>query len=162
MCAFLQVERLKDSEICLTGTHSVMDIVTTLLRMRFCPLCQEETNNAQTFISPLLSRMDSFFLAEMFKYLYLLFTDKEDLTFDIEDYIFTTEAHLLPLWLSTANQTAPKKNIVSTGLQSQLIELQFWIHLVKCVFLSCNVIQRITGVTMYRYGLLYVLHCELE
>ncbi|KAG5847514.1 hypothetical protein ANANG_G00126850 [Anguilla anguilla] len=47
-------------------------------------------------------RMDSFFLAEMFKYLYLLFADEEDLPFDVEDYIFTTEAHLLPLSLSTA------------------------------------------------------------
>ncbi|XP_074078323.1 ER degradation-enhancing alpha-mannosidase-like protein 3 isoform X2 [Macrotis lagotis] len=55
-------------------------------------------------------RMDSFFLAEMFKYLYLLFADKEDIIFDIEDYIFTTEAHLLPLWLSTTNQTVSKKN----------------------------------------------------
>uniref|UniRef100_A0A2K5D6T1 alpha-1,2-Mannosidase n=1 Tax=Aotus nancymaae TaxID=37293 RepID=A0A2K5D6T1_AOTNA len=55
-------------------------------------------------------RMDSFFLAEMFKYLYLLFADKEDIIFDIEDYIFTTEAHLLPLWLSTTNQSISKKN----------------------------------------------------
>ncbi|KAF7664734.1 hypothetical protein LDENG_00167100 [Lucifuga dentata] len=47
-------------------------------------------------------RMDSFFLAEMFKYLFLLFADAEDLPFDVEDYIFTTEAHLLPLSLSTA------------------------------------------------------------
>ncbi|XP_077463343.1 ER degradation-enhancing alpha-mannosidase-like protein 3 isoform X2 [Stigmatopora argus] len=47
-------------------------------------------------------RMDSFFLAEMFKYLFLLFADSEDLTFDVEGYIFTTEAHLLPLTLSTA------------------------------------------------------------
>jgi len=59
--------------------------------------------------------MDSFFLAEMFKYLYLLFADKEDMVFDIEDYIFTTEAHLLPLWLSTANQTISKKNTVSNS-----------------------------------------------
>lgn len=56
--------------------------------------------------------MDSFFLAEMFKYLYLLFADKEDIIFDIEDYIFTTEAHLLPLWLSTTNQRVSKKNTV--------------------------------------------------
>lgn len=49
----------------------------------------------------------------MFKYLYLLFADKEDMIFDIEDYIFTTEAHLLPLWLSTTNQTISKKNTVS-------------------------------------------------
>uniref|UniRef100_G3PZS8 alpha-1,2-Mannosidase n=1 Tax=Gasterosteus aculeatus aculeatus TaxID=481459 RepID=G3PZS8_GASAC len=45
--------------------------------------------------------MDSFFLAEMFKYLYLLFTDKSQLPIDIDDYIFTTEAHLLPVSLST-------------------------------------------------------------
>ncbi|KAJ3605288.1 hypothetical protein NHX12_027338 [Muraenolepis orangiensis] len=47
-------------------------------------------------------RMDSFFLAEMFKYLYLLFSEKSELPFDIDDYIFTTEAHLLPVSLSTA------------------------------------------------------------
>ncbi|KAM9820532.1 ER degradation-enhancing alpha-mannosidase-like protein 3 [Neosynchiropus ocellatus] len=48
-------------------------------------------------------RMDSFFLAEMFKYLYLLFTEKTQLTLDIDDYIFTTEAHLLPVSLSTTH-----------------------------------------------------------
>ncbi|XP_062867157.1 ER degradation-enhancing alpha-mannosidase-like protein 3 [Trichomycterus rosablanca] len=46
-------------------------------------------------------RMDSFFLAEMFKYLYLLFSEKSHLPFDIDDYVFTTEAHLLPVSLST-------------------------------------------------------------
>jgi len=52
--------------------------------------------------------MDSFFLAEMFKYLFLLFAEEEDLPFNVEDYIFTTEAHLLPLSLSTAsNSHAP-------------------------------------------------------
>uniref|UniRef100_A0A6Q2Y631 alpha-1,2-Mannosidase n=1 Tax=Esox lucius TaxID=8010 RepID=A0A6Q2Y631_ESOLU len=50
-------------------------------------------------------RMDSFFLAEMFKYLFLLFAEEEDLPFNVEDYIFTTEAHLLPLSLSTAPRT---------------------------------------------------------
>ncbi|XP_050782304.1 ER degradation-enhancing alpha-mannosidase-like protein 3 isoform X2 [Gopherus flavomarginatus] len=53
-------------------------------------------------------RMDSFFLAEMFKYLYLLFSEKRDLPLDIEDYIFTTEAHLLPLSLSTARPPCPR------------------------------------------------------
>ncbi|XP_058641323.1 ER degradation-enhancing alpha-mannosidase-like protein 3 isoform X3 [Onychostoma macrolepis] len=53
-------------------------------------------------------RMDSFFLAEMFKYLFLLFAEEEDLPFNVEDYVFTTEAHLLPLSLSTAsNSKAP-------------------------------------------------------
>uniref|UniRef100_A0A8C4YFS8 alpha-1,2-Mannosidase n=1 Tax=Gopherus evgoodei TaxID=1825980 RepID=A0A8C4YFS8_9SAUR len=53
-------------------------------------------------------RMDSFFLAEMFKYLYLLFSEKRDLPLDIDDYIFTTEAHLLPLSLSTARPPCPR------------------------------------------------------
>lgn len=66
--------------------------------------------------------MDSFFLAEMFKYLYLLFADKEDIIFDIEDYIFTTEAHLLPLWLSTTNRSSSKKNTTSeyTALRCEI------------------------------------------
>ncbi|KAK7089469.1 hypothetical protein V1264_024679 [Littorina saxatilis] len=50
-------------------------------------------------------QMDSYVLAEMFKYLYLLFTEQEDLAIDIDDFIFTTEAHLLPLTLSVGNST---------------------------------------------------------
>ena len=46
-------------------------------------------------------RMDSFVLAETFKYLYLLFSDKDDLLVDVDEYIFSTEAHFLPLFLST-------------------------------------------------------------
>uniref|UniRef100_A0A671R4L3 alpha-1,2-Mannosidase n=1 Tax=Sinocyclocheilus anshuiensis TaxID=1608454 RepID=A0A671R4L3_9TELE len=54
-------------------------------------------------------RMDSFFLAEMFKYLFLLFAEEEDLPFNVEDYVFTTEAHLLPLSLSTASNSQAAK-----------------------------------------------------
>ena len=39
-------------------------------------------------------------LAETFKYLYLLFSEEEDLLLDIDQYLFTTEAHLLPLTLA--------------------------------------------------------------
>ena len=45
--------------------------------------------------------MDSFVLAETFKYLYLLFSDKDDLLIDVDEYVFSTEAHFLPLFLST-------------------------------------------------------------
>ncbi|XP_056288995.1 ER degradation-enhancing alpha-mannosidase-like protein 3 [Pseudoliparis swirei] len=55
-------------------------------------------------------RMDSFFLAEMFKYLYLLFTDKSQLPIDIDDYIFTTEAHLLPVSLSITQPPCQSNN----------------------------------------------------
>ncbi|XP_059494118.1 ER degradation-enhancing alpha-mannosidase-like protein 3 isoform X2 [Stegostoma tigrinum] len=64
-------------------------------------------------------RMDSFFLAEMFKYLYLLFADDSELPFNIDDYIFTTEAHLLPLALSTVCHTC-SKNITSVELESKV------------------------------------------
>ncbi|XP_002739935.1 ER degradation-enhancing alpha-mannosidase-like protein 3 [Saccoglossus kowalevskii] len=56
-------------------------------------------------------RMDSFVLAETFKYLYLLFSEPEDLFIDVDDYLFTTEAHLLPLYLGNIkNQSASSKN----------------------------------------------------
>ena len=44
--------------------------------------------------------MDSFVLAETFKYLYLLFSEESERPVDIHDFIFTTEAHLLPLYIS--------------------------------------------------------------
>ncbi|XP_069686401.1 ER degradation-enhancing alpha-mannosidase-like protein 3 [Periplaneta americana] len=45
-------------------------------------------------------RMDSFVLAETFKYLFLLFADPVDLVLDLDEFLFTTEAHLLPLSLA--------------------------------------------------------------
>ncbi|KAJ0183859.1 hypothetical protein K1T71_000282 [Dendrolimus kikuchii] len=49
-------------------------------------------------------RMDSFVLAETFKYLYMLFGDNNDLPVKLEDYVLTTEAHFLPLSLATAGK----------------------------------------------------------
>uniref|UniRef100_A0A9R1SBZ4 alpha-1,2-Mannosidase n=2 Tax=Cyprinus carpio TaxID=7962 RepID=A0A9R1SBZ4_CYPCA len=68
-------------------------------------------------------RMDSFFLAEMFKYLFLLFAEEEDLPFNVEDYIFTTEAHLLPLSLSTASNS--QATIKLTFLRYELDDSNF-------------------------------------
>ncbi|UJR14515.1 hypothetical protein I4U23_001511 [Adineta vaga] len=48
-------------------------------------------------------RMDSFVLAETFKYLYLLFDSTPHRFIDIDQFIFTTEAHLLPLNLFLFN-----------------------------------------------------------
>jgi len=57
-------------------------------------------------------RMDSYFLAEMFKYLFLLFTPEDTAVgVDIEDYIFTTEAHLLPLKLGMMGDSQEKRPI---------------------------------------------------
>lgn len=62
--------------------------------------------------------MDSFFLAEMFKYLYLLFSEKSQLPIDIDDYIFTTEAHLLPVSLSTTKPSCQGNTTVRVEVHS--------------------------------------------
>jgi hypothetical protein len=47
--------------------------------------------------------MDSFVLAETFKYLYLLYDSTPHRFIDIDQFLFTTEAHLLPLNLLLFN-----------------------------------------------------------
>lgn len=78
--------------------------------------------------------MDSFFLAEMFKYLFLLFADDEDLLFDVEDYVFTTEAHFLPLSLSTAPHSS-SVSLNQTVFSWKQIECVFFIFY---LLLYCN------------------------
>ena len=52
--------------------------------------------------------MDSYVLAETFKYLYLLFANEtDDLCFDVDSYIFTTEAHMLPVSLGRSFDDIP-------------------------------------------------------
>ncbi|KAI8853040.1 glycoside hydrolase [Chytridium lagenaria] len=46
---------------------------------------------------PRRDHMESFFLSETLKYLYLLFSDDENL-FPLEEYVFNTEAHPLPMF----------------------------------------------------------------
>ncbi|CAL1615256.1 unnamed protein product [Knipowitschia caucasica] len=50
-------------------------------------------------------KMESFFLGETLKYFYLLFSDDFSLI-DLDQYVFNTEAHPLPIWPSTAAATA--------------------------------------------------------
>ena len=50
-------------------------------------------------------RMDSFVLTETFKYLFLLFAEPDSLFLDLNQFVFTTEAHLLPLTLARLSNT---------------------------------------------------------
>jgi len=50
-------------------------------------------------------RMDSFVITETIKYLYLLFTKEDESFLDISQFVFTTEAHLLPLSLARLSNT---------------------------------------------------------
>lgn len=58
--------------------------------------------------------MDSFVLAETFKYLYLLFAEPDDLIINIDEYLFSTEGHLLPLNLSIQPQNYTEADKVRT------------------------------------------------
>lgn len=70
--------------------------------------------------------MDSFVLSETFKYLYLLFAKDEDLILDIDEFVFTTEAHLLPLTLARlSNRTAVPVSDGLVLLSSSLLMTSF-------------------------------------
>lgn len=60
--------------------------------------------------------MDSFVLAETFKYLYLLFSEEEDLLLDMDDFVFNTEAHIFPLSLATT----PPPSHTSVSIQKRI------------------------------------------
>ncbi|XP_061164851.1 ER degradation-enhancing alpha-mannosidase-like protein 3 [Saccostrea echinata] len=70
-------------------------------------------------------QLDSFVLAETFKYLYLLFSEERDLVVPVNEYIFTTEAHLLPLTLSLVNsstiETKVKTSLYDVNLDGPLL-----------------------------------------
>merc|ERR1712048_389566 len=44
-----------------------------------------------------LDQMDSYYLSEMFKYLYMIFAEEEDIPIDLSDLVITTEAHFVPV-----------------------------------------------------------------
>lgn len=73
-------------------------------------------------------KMDSFVLAETFKYLYLLFSEESEHVINVHDFIFTTEAHLLPLYLSMVpgtkqpNETVAKETPEMVSLEVSLEE----------------------------------------
>ena len=64
--------------------------------------------------------MDSFVLAETFKYLYLLFEEEENLSIDLSQYIFTTEAHILPLSLANHTATAGGSDAAARNMVSDI------------------------------------------
>ena len=79
--------------------------------------------------------MDSFVLAETFKYLYLLFSEESEREINIHDYVFTTEAHLLPLYLSTV----PSDKTANDTAENENASLYFCYFLEFCFTFECKV-----------------------
>ena len=55
--------------------------------------------------------MESFVLAETFKYLYMIFSEPNDLPFHPDNYVLTTEAHFLPLSIAEMTGTDPNDRV---------------------------------------------------
>lgn len=55
------------------------------------------TNNVNIPNPSHRDKMESFFLAETLKYLFLLFMDDPDIM-SLDEWVFNTEAHPLPVW----------------------------------------------------------------
>ena len=66
-------------------------------------------------------RMDSYFLAETLKYLYLLFDFDNSLNTD--NFVFSTEGHYFPLnrFRAGSNQPSKVRRIIYTVIDSRLI-----------------------------------------
>nr|XP_023014026.1 ER degradation-enhancing alpha-mannosidase-like protein 3 isoform X1 [Leptinotarsa decemlineata]XP_023014028.1 ER degradation-enhancing alpha-mannosidase-like protein 3 isoform X2 [Leptinotarsa decemlineata] len=73
-------------------------VLTSLQKFARVPCGYAAVNDVRTGKQE--DRMDSFVLSETFKYLFLLFADKDDLILNLDEFIFTTEGHLLPLSLA--------------------------------------------------------------
>nr|CAD2206147.1 unnamed protein product [Meloidogyne enterolobii] len=56
-------------------------------------------------------QMESFVLAETFKYLYMIFSEPNDLPFHPDNYVLTTEAHFLPLSIAEMTGTDPNDRL---------------------------------------------------
>ena len=58
-------------------------------------------NNVQDASNPKMrDKMESFFLGETLKYLFLLFAEDCSI-FSLDQWVFNTEAHPLPIWTDT-------------------------------------------------------------
>lgn len=92
-------------------------------------------------------RLDSFVLAETFKYLYLLFSEEKDLVVPVNEYIFTTEAHLLPLALSLVNASTLETKVRKLYKYDTLIVMwgiaPSFRPCTSYHYISCNKIERI-------------------
>jgi hypothetical protein len=65
-------------------------------------------HNVQEVPPTLADKMESFWLAETLKYFYLLFEDDPDVI-PLDQYVFNTEAHPLPIWGSEADLKVRRK-----------------------------------------------------
>ena len=68
-------------------------------------------------------------MAETFKYLYLIFADDEDIGIPMDDYVLTTEAHLVPLHIQLfSNEMVRKLFCFSITNYSQRGSLVTWLN----------------------------------
>ncbi|CAG9138247.1 unnamed protein product [Plutella xylostella] len=82
--------------------HVGKSVLKALQQYTRVPCGYAAVNDVRTRVHE--DRMDSFVIAETFKYLFMLFGEDSDIPIKMEDYVLTTEAHFLPLTLATAGR----------------------------------------------------------
>lgn len=91
-----------------TGDHHYLWVaraaLKSLQKYTRVPCGYAAVNDVRTRIHE--DRMDSYVLAETFKYLYMIFSDDTDLPVNLQNYVLTTEAHFLPLSLADNNNNS--------------------------------------------------------
>ena len=80
--------------------------------------------------------MDSFFLAETMKYLYMMFSDESrhssNSLFSLDEYVLTTEAHFLPLYLQNVKHDRQDKHPFVPSRQSPRYSLPHGVSRMTC------------------------------
>lgn len=102
-------------------------------------------------------RMDSFVLSETIKYLFLIFADPSELILDLDNFIFTTEAHLLPLSLG---QLTNVTGMLNSSIHSEFICLLFRPFLSLFIYKynpSVCDIQILCLILYYHYNILFYM-----
>lgn len=90
--------------------------------------------------------MDSFVLSETFKYLFLLFVEPGELVLDLDEFIFTTEGHLLPLTLASIRTNISSVSILQLIRQYSDVSFTFFIRILNAILFmwtSLTVLARI-------------------
>ena len=99
-------------------------------------------------VPPLLKdKMESFWPAETLKYLYLLLDDSSPELLPLDQFVFNTEAHPLPIAGSAADAAASKHYVTGPGNDSnvaaasldQRAKVCLALRLDECPLLKCSI-----------------------
>eukprot|EP01087_Luapelamoeba_hula_P016308 TRINITY_DN5012_c0_g1_i2.p1 TRINITY_DN5012_c0_g1~~TRINITY_DN5012_c0_g1_i2.p1 ORF type:complete len:951 (-),score=112.95 TRINITY_DN5012_c0_g1_i2:45-2897(-) len=112
---FLLYRATHDPHYLEVGEHVLRNLQSTRVACGYAAVADVETARLE-------DRMDSFFLSETCKYLFLLFDEENELANSLE-FLFSTEGHLLPIYppkMGSSNARTPDEPPKSPRRRSEL------------------------------------------